>query len=108
MAEIRKYGIVRHLRSDANVHVMTYANGRPGRAGRGLAFWFLPQRASIAEIPVDDRNMVLFFNGRSRDFQAITVQGDLTWHVTDPTVLGDRVDFSIDLTHGRYTGTPID
>src|SRR5262249_8323848 len=56
----------------------------------------------------DDRSMVLFFSGRSKDFQAITVQGDLTWHVVDPKVLGDRIDFSIDLANGRYTGKPIE
>jgi len=108
MADIRKYLFARHLRSDANVHVTRFRNGRAVRDGRGLAFWFLPQRASIAELPMDDRDMVLFFKGRSRDFQQVTVQGNLTWRVADPSVLGKRIDFSIDLKSGRHTAKPLD
>jgi len=113
MADIKTYGLLtlgllRHLRSDAGVHVMRFRNGRPVKSGRGLAFWFSPHRASIAELPVDDRSMVLFFKGRSKDFQAVTVQGNLTWRVADPDVLGMRVDFSIDLKTGDYTGNPVE
>ena len=113
MADIKRYGLVtlgllRHLRADAGVHVMRFRNGRVVKSGRGLAFWFVPHRGSIAELPVDDRNMVLFFKGRSKDFQAVTVQGNLTWRVAYPDVLGLRVDFSIDLKTGRYTGKPVE
>jgi regulator of protease activity HflC (stomatin/prohibitin superfamily) len=108
MADIKNYHFAHHLRSDANVHVMRYRRGRVVQSGRGLAFWFLPRLTSIAEVPVDDRDMVLFFKGRSKDFQPITVQGNLTWHVGNPKVLGDRVDFSIDLKAGRYTAKPIE
>src|SRR5215470_10149489 len=110
MADIKRYPVpfLRHLRADAGVHVMRFRNGRPVKSGRGLAFWFLPRRASIAELPVDDRNMVLFFKGRSKDFQAVAVQGNLNWRVADPNVLGMRVDFSIDLKNGRYTGKPVE
>jgi SPFH domain / Band 7 family len=108
MADIKRYGFMRHLRADAGVHVMRFRNGRPIRSGRGLAFWFVPHRASIAELPMDDRDMVLFFKGRSKDFQAVTVQGNLTWRVADPNVLGTRVDFSIDLKNGRHTAKPVE
>lgn len=108
MADIKKYGFARHLRSDANVHVTRFRNGRAVRAGRGLSFWFMPQRASIAELPMDDRDMVLFFKGRSRDFQQVNVQGNLTWRVADPAMLGKRIDFSIDLKTGRHLAKPIE
>ena len=110
MADIKRYPVpfLRHLRADAGVHVMRFRNGRPVRSGRGLSFWFVPHRASIAELPVDDRNMVLFFKGRSKDFQAVTVQGNLTWRVADPDVLGLRVDFSIDRKTGRHAGKPVE
>src|SRR6266700_7903467 len=108
MADIKRYGFMRHLRSDASVHVARYRNGRLVKSGRGLAFWFTMHRASVAELPMDDRNMVLFFKGRSKDFQAVTVQGNLTWRVVDPNVLGTRIDFSIDLKTGRHITKPIE
>jgi regulator of protease activity HflC (stomatin/prohibitin superfamily) len=108
MADIRKYLFARHLRSDANVHMTRFRNGREVQSGRGLAFWFVPQRVSIAELPMDDRDMVLFFKGRSRDFQQVNVQGNLTWRVADPSRLGKRIDFSIDLKSGRHTAKPLE
>lgn len=108
MADIKRYPFIRHLRSDANAHIMRFRRGAMVRSGRGQAFWFAPHHTSVAEVPTDDRDMVLFFKGRSRDFQAVTVQGNLTWRVADPAVLGTRVDFSIDLATGRHTAKPVE
>lgn len=108
MAEIKRYPFVRHLRSDASVHVARFRKGRLVQSGRGIAFWFIPASASVAELPMDDRDMVLFFNGRSKDFQAVTVQGNLTWRVADANVLNSRIDFSINLASGRHLSNPIE
>lgn len=108
MAEIKRYGALRHLRSDANVFVTRFSGGKAVQSGRGRAFWFLPHRTSIAEVPMDDRDMVLFFKGRSRDFQALNVQGTLTWRVVDANVLGNRIDFSINLASGQYVSKPLE
>jgi regulator of protease activity HflC (stomatin/prohibitin superfamily) len=108
MAQIKSYPLIKTLRADASSFVQHFRNGRRVRAGRGLAFWFMPDGASITEIPVDDRQMTFTLKGQSADFQELTVQGTVVWRVSDPQVLGDRVDFTIDLEKGRLTGQPID
>jgi regulator of protease activity HflC (stomatin/prohibitin superfamily) len=108
MAEISKLLFTRHLRGEQSTHVLQFRNGELVRSGRGLSFWFLPMSASIAEIPVDDREQTFLFHGRSRDFQDITVQGVLTYRVVDPEQLARRVDFTIDLSTGQYRKTPLD
>ncbi len=75
MAEIKPLAMWRQLRSDASVHIQLYQRGRRVRSGRGLAFWFMPDGASIAEVPMDDRDLPFIFNTRSKDFQEVTVQG---------------------------------
>ena len=82
MAEIRRYPFLRHLRSEASVYVTHHRQGRKRRAGRGLAFWFRPDGASIAELPMDDRDLPFLIHGRSKDHQEVTVQGVITWRVT--------------------------
>lgn len=108
MAEIKSLGPFRQLRSEASAHVQRFRNGRPIQAGRGLAFWFLPDGASIAEVPMDDRDLPFIFHGRSRDFQEITVQGLVVWRVADPVKLAARVNFSIDLKQGVLLAQPLD
>ena len=108
MAQISNYGFFAQLRSDASNHVIRYRGGRVRQSGRGLVFWFRPETASIAELPMDDRETTLFVNGRSKDFQQVAVQGMLTWHVVEPELLASRVDFSIALGTGRPQGEPIE
>lgn len=108
MATIRSLGFVAQLRSEASSHVIRYRNGRAIESGRGLVFWFVPETASIAELPMDDREMTLFVKGRSQDFQTVAVQGTIGWHVVDPARLAERVDFSIDLRTGKLRGEPIE
>ena len=108
MAEITRLGFVRHLRSDASAYVLHWRRAQLTREGRGLSFLFLPHAASIAEIPVDDREMPLVFHGRSLDFQDVAVQGVLTYRVADPRTLAARVDFTVDLATGGYQREPLE
>lgn len=108
MAEIRNFGFVRHLRSEPTSHILKYRRGALHRGGRGLAFWFLPMSASIAEIPVDDRELPFLFHGRSADFQDVTAQGVITYRVADPVRISERVDFTLDLGSGAYTKQPLE
>jgi regulator of protease activity HflC (stomatin/prohibitin superfamily) len=76
--------------------------------GRGIAFWFHPLSTAVAEVPVDDREQVLHFTGRTVDFQEVTVQGTVTTRVTDAETLAGRIDFSIDLIRGQYLKEPLE
>lgn len=108
MAEIRKLPWLRHLRSEPTSHVLAYRNGKLRLSGKGLAFWFFPMGAAIAEVPVDDRDQQFVFAGRTRDFQLVTVQGVVTFRVTAPEKLASRVDFSIDHDRGVHRKQPLD
>jgi regulator of protease activity HflC (stomatin/prohibitin superfamily) len=108
MSEIKRFPWLRHLRSEATSHILAYRNGNLRRSGRGLAFWFSPLGAAIAEVPVDDRDQVFSFGGRSRDFQELTVQGTVTYRVAAPEKLAARIDFSIDLERGVHQKRPLD
>ena len=78
------------------------------KSGRGLAFWFLPMKASIAEVPVDNRELTFLFHGRSSDHQTTVVQGTLTWRVACPELLAQRIEFTLDLDSGKYRREPIE
>lgn len=108
MADVKRIPFFRHLRSDTSSHVLHFRRGKMVRSGRGLAFWFSPMSASVLEVPVDDREIPFFFHGRSADFQDATAQGVITYRVTSPETLADRVDFSIDLDEGTYRKEPLE
>src|SRR5512146_1814498 len=108
MAFITRLGPWRHLRADASAHVLHYRNAKLVRDGRGLSFFFMSHAASLAEVPVDDRELPILVHGRSADFQDVTIQGVVTYRVSDPRTLAQRVDFTIDLDTGALMRQPLE
>jgi regulator of protease activity HflC (stomatin/prohibitin superfamily) len=108
MAAISSYPFVRHLRAEPTAYVLRYRRGRPVAGGTGLAFWFRPLHAAVAELPVDDRELPFLFRVRSADFQEVTVQGAVSFRVADPGRLAERVDFTLDLDSGRWQQAPLE
>lgn len=107
MAMIANYGWFARLRADASQHVLRYRDGRLRQSGRGLVFWFMPDTASLAEVPLDDREMTFFTKGRSADFQDVNVQGMIGWRVAEPERAADRIDFTIDPYRGGWNAKPV-
>ena len=108
MASISGLFGFRHLRSEPSSHILFFRKGKLVRSGRGRAFWFHPLSASIAEIPCDDRDESFLFHARTSDFQDVTAQGVITYRVANPEVVAERIDFSINVSSGRYTGKPLE
>jgi hypothetical protein len=108
MAEIRSYPFLRHLRAEPTSHVVYFKRGTRKKSGPGLSFWFGPLGASLAEVPLEDRDIAFLIAGRSADFQDVHVNGVVTFRVIDADLLAQRVDFSIDTKTGRFRSEPLD
>jgi regulator of protease activity HflC (stomatin/prohibitin superfamily) len=108
MAEIRRFPLFRHLRAEPSSHVLKYRKGRLVRSGRGVALWFSPMSTSLAEVPVDDRELAFLFHARSADFQDVATQGIITYRIAAPETTAERVDFSIDLATGAHRKQPLE
>jgi regulator of protease activity HflC (stomatin/prohibitin superfamily) len=108
MAEITRHPFIHHLRADATAHVLHLRNGKVRHAGNGLAFWFRPRTAALAEVPLDDRDQPLLFHARTADFQDVTVQATVTYRVVDPALAVTRIDFGIAPDTGAWNATPLE
>ncbi|MDJ0847124.1 MAG: SPFH domain-containing protein [Myxococcota bacterium] len=108
MAEIQRYPFIRHLRAEPSFHILRFRRGKLVASGRGLGFWFRPLNTSVAEIPMDDRELPFLFHGRAKDFQDATVQGVITFRVEDPERVAERVDFALDLWTGATLKQPLE
>jgi regulator of protease activity HflC (stomatin/prohibitin superfamily) len=108
VADIRSYGVARHLRGAPTLHVRHVRGSKLVHDGTGLSFFFQPLSAVLSEVPVDDRELPLLFHARTADFQDLTVQASATFRVTDPATACARIDFSLDPRTGRWRGTPLE
>ncbi len=60
-------------------YVMQYSGGKLVRSGAGLAFFYFQPSTSLVVIPVASADVPFIFNEISGDFQAVTLQGQLTF-----------------------------
>lgn len=90
-----------YIKVPPTTHVVHHQGGRTRRQGAGLSFWCFRPASTIVAIPLASRDVPFAFNEVTADFQAVTLQGQLTYRVADPARLGALLDFSIgpDGTH---------
>ncbi|SEW46079.1 SPFH domain / Band 7 family protein [Cognatiyoonia koreensis] len=106
MAHIKRYIFANQLRAEASQHIQYFRKGTLRKSGRGLSFWFDPNGASLAEIPMNDRELIFMIKGQSSDYQDLAVQGSVIWRVADADKIASRVDFGIDVNKGVRLDKP--
>jgi regulator of protease activity HflC (stomatin/prohibitin superfamily) len=107
MAEINRLAVWRHLRAEPNQYVLYYRHGKLVHSGAGLAFWFYPLAASVAQVPVEDIETTFMLNERSVDYQEIKVQVTLTYRIIDPEKAAQRINMAISLDSGAWIEQPL-
>lgn len=85
-----------HFKAEPTEYILASTNGRVFRQGTGQSFWFVPHRTSIALIPVSTMDMNFAFNETTSNFQAITLQGQFTYRITEPHTLAQLLDFTVE------------
>ena len=84
-----------YVRVPPTTFVMLFRNGSPRREGLGLSFFYFEPRSTIVAIPVGSTDVPFIFQEVTRDFQGVTVQGHLTFRVSDPKRLASLLDYSL-------------
>jgi len=91
----------RYYKGGPTTYVMQHAGGRVKRKGVGLSFYYFSPWTQLAAVPVGSTDVPFIYNEVTADFQAVTVQGHLTFQVTDPDKLAGLLDYRIDPA-GKY------
>lgn len=76
--------------------VRQYVGGRLVKEGRGLSFYYLRHRTSIVVVPTSSQDASFVFNEQTLNYQAVAVQGQLTYRIADPATTAQLLDFSYD------------
>jgi len=84
-----------YYKGEPNTYVLCHRNGRLVQHGVGINFFYLPHTTSIATIPMASQESQFIFNETTADFQEISIQGSLTYRLTDPLEVAKRLDFTV-------------
>lgn len=86
---------INFIKFDAMTYVIEYRRGQVVREGKGLSFFYYAPTTSITAVPLGSKDIQFIFNETTRDFQTITIQGQITYTVSDPKQLAELLDFTL-------------
>jgi hypothetical protein len=93
---------IHYLKAGPTDYVIHYQDGRVRRAGAGLAFFYYQPSSSIAVIPIASDDVPFVFNEVTADFQPVTVQGQLTYRISQPDKVASLLDYTVKSRAGQY------
>jgi hypothetical protein len=92
---------IRYLKVAPTTHVIRYRSGKIVQEGAGLSFFYFAPSAEIVLVPVESTDVPFVFNEVTADFQDATIQGELTYRITNPRRVSEILNFSVD-ERGKY------
>lgn len=92
---------IRYVKAAPTTYVIHTANGRIRREGAGLSFFYWGPSSTLSLIPLASADLPFAFNETTADFQAVTLQGQITYRIADPKRLAALLNYSVG-PEGRY------
>src|SRR5215470_2459674 len=86
---------IRYMKATPTTYVLQFKNGRVRREGSGLSFFYYAPTTTLVTVPLESSDVPFAFQETTADFQAVALQGQLTYRVSDPKKLASLLDFSI-------------
>jgi regulator of protease activity HflC (stomatin/prohibitin superfamily) len=85
----------KHIQFDAMTYVLHFKNGNIKKEGRGLSFFYFSPNSSIVAIPMGSNDLPFIFSESTNDYQTVTIQGQISYKITNPKTLSDVLDFTV-------------
>jgi len=82
--------------------VLHYRGGQVVASGPGLSFFYLRYRSQVVAVPTQSLDASFVFNEVSRDYQDVTLQGQLTYRIRDPQQAARLLNYRINPATGAY------
>ena len=95
--------LIKYFKGEPSTHVIRYRNGKIVASGEGENFWYLPLNTSVATVPVVSQEAQFLFTETTANYQEVSIQGTVTYRITDPLLVASRLNFTIDPKSSRFT-----
>jgi regulator of protease activity HflC (stomatin/prohibitin superfamily) len=85
----------RYLKAAPTSFIIQYKAGRIRREGAGLSLMYFAPTSTIVAVPLSSADVPFVFQESTLDFQAVTVQGQLTYRISEPKKIAALLDYSL-------------
>lgn len=93
--------LINYYKGDPSSFLLRYKSGKVKTLGAGKSLWYVPYNTTLACVPVLSRVTPFIFKEATANYQEVSIQGQLTYRLTDPVKAAQFLDFTID-AKGQY------
>lgn len=94
---------IRFIKAEPTDYILQFKRGKIVRQGAGLAFYYFAPTSSLVRIPVGSVDVPFIFEEVTVDFQKVTVQGQMTFRVSDPAKLAHLMNYTLSPNGKNYS-----
>lgn len=92
----------RFIKFQPHLHVLKYKKGKIVKEGRGLAFNYYAPTTNLVAVPVSSQEVPFIFTVSTNDYQTLTVQGQVTFRISEPRKTAELLNYSLDAKGAAY------
>lgn len=86
---------IHYIKFDSMDYVILYRNGRVRKEGRGLSFFYFLPNSSLVSVPLQSQDFQFVFHETTKDYQEVTLQGQVTYRIDCPRQLAETLDLTV-------------
>src|SRR6476661_3996176 len=85
-----------YFKGQPTEYILKFSGGKLAAEGQGLAFFYFRYKTQVLAIPTSSVDANFVFNEVTRNFQAVTIQGQFTYRIKNPQEAATLLNFTID------------
>ncbi|WP_375789441.1 SPFH domain-containing protein [Bradyrhizobium sp. Pha-3] len=86
---------LRFIKAQPTTYLMKYRRGTVTQQGAGLSGFYYGPVTSLVAVPIGSRDAAFIFQQIARDFQALTIQGHVTYRISEPQKAAAMLNFTL-------------
>src|SRR6266542_3638938 len=86
---------IQFIKVQPTTYLLQYRGGKVVREGMGLSFIYYAPTTSLVAVPVASADVPFIFQETTADFQAVTIQGQVTFRVGEPKRLAALLNYTL-------------
>src|SRR6266702_1968317 len=86
---------IKFIKVQPTTYLLEYSGGKIVREGTGLSFFYYSPTTSLVAVPVGSTDTPFILQETTGDFQAVTIQGQVTYRVSDAKRLAALLNYTL-------------
>ncbi len=93
---------IKFIKVQPTTYLLQYCGGKIVREGLGLSFFYYGPTTSLVAVPVASTDTPFIFQETTADFQAVTIQGQVTYRISEPKRLAALLNYTLEKDGDTY------